>query len=96
MFFVSVASKGLRNYLSGLESTLTGYDISVDCKRVTGALFAFRCHFLTSVDYKGVAGWKAARAHPNERGTHWSKEESPQVSHPVSEKYYTRENITSQ
>jgi hypothetical protein len=32
MFFVSVASKGLRVYVSGLESTLAGMPISVDSK----------------------------------------------------------------
>ena len=31
---VSVASKGLRFYVSGLESTLTGISISVDSKEV--------------------------------------------------------------
>jgi hypothetical protein len=33
-FFVSVASKGLRNSVSGLESTLTGILTSVDSKEV--------------------------------------------------------------
>ncbi len=32
MFFVSVASKGLRICVSGLESTLAGTSISVDSK----------------------------------------------------------------
>ena len=32
MFFVSVASKGLSVYVSGLESTLTDISISVDFK----------------------------------------------------------------
>jgi hypothetical protein len=32
MFFISVASKGLRICASGLESTLTGISISVDSK----------------------------------------------------------------
>jgi hypothetical protein len=32
MFFVSVASKELRANVSGLESTLAGTFISVDCK----------------------------------------------------------------
>ena len=32
MFFVSVASKGLRVHVSGLESTLAGISISVDSK----------------------------------------------------------------
>jgi hypothetical protein len=31
-FFISVASKGLSVYVSGLESTLTGISISVDSK----------------------------------------------------------------
>src|SRR5216683_5295558 len=35
-FFVSVASKGLRFYVSGLESTLTDISISVDSKEVAG------------------------------------------------------------
>jgi hypothetical protein len=30
MFFISVASKGLSVFVSGLESTLTGISISVD------------------------------------------------------------------
>src|SRR5229473_2206579 len=34
MFFVSVASKGLRVYVSGLESTLADTSISVDSKGV--------------------------------------------------------------
>src|SRR5229473_962891 len=33
-FFVSVASKGLRVYVSGLESTLAGISTSVDSKEV--------------------------------------------------------------
>jgi hypothetical protein len=32
MFFVSVASKGLSVYVSGLESTLAGITTSVDSK----------------------------------------------------------------
>jgi hypothetical protein len=32
MFFVNAASKGLRDNVSGLESTLVGITISVDCK----------------------------------------------------------------
>ncbi len=32
MFFISVASKELRAYVSGLESTLAGIPISVDSK----------------------------------------------------------------
>ena len=34
MFFISVASTGLRVYVSGLESTLTGISICVDNKGV--------------------------------------------------------------
>ena len=34
LFYVSVASKGLRVYVSGLESTLTGISTSVDSKGV--------------------------------------------------------------
>ena len=36
--FVSVASKGLRGYVSGLESTLAGISISVDSKWVSLAM----------------------------------------------------------
>ncbi len=32
VFFISVASKGLRDCVSGLESTLAGTSISVDSK----------------------------------------------------------------
>jgi hypothetical protein len=32
VFFISVASKGLNVYVSGLESTLAGISISVDSK----------------------------------------------------------------
>jgi hypothetical protein len=32
MFFIGVASKGLRVYVSGLESTLASISISVDSK----------------------------------------------------------------
>jgi hypothetical protein len=35
-FFVSVASKGLRIYVSGLESTLAGISIGVDSKWLNG------------------------------------------------------------
>src|SRR5260370_6372485 len=35
-FFVSVASKELRVYVSGLESTLAGISTSVDSKKVAG------------------------------------------------------------
>src|SRR5258708_27934869 len=35
MFFISVASKGLRVYVSGLESTLASISISVDSKWVS-------------------------------------------------------------
>src|SRR6266702_1552143 len=38
MFFVSVASKGLNVYVSGLESTLAGISISVDSKWVSLAM----------------------------------------------------------
>ena len=38
MFFVSVASKGLRGYVSGLESTVTRISISVDSKWVSLAM----------------------------------------------------------
>src|SRR5260370_37619861 len=34
LFFISVASKGLRIYVNGLESTLAGISISVDSKRI--------------------------------------------------------------
>ena len=34
-FFVSVASKGFRNYVSGLESTLANISTSVDSKELT-------------------------------------------------------------
>jgi hypothetical protein len=36
--FVSVASKGLRVYVSDLESTLAGISISVDSKGVCGGV----------------------------------------------------------
>ena len=42
MFFISVASKGLRVYVSGLESTLTGISISVDSKWVRGGMISHR------------------------------------------------------
>jgi hypothetical protein len=32
MFFVSIASKGFRVHVSGLESTLVGTSVSVDSK----------------------------------------------------------------
>ena len=35
MFLISVASKGLSVFVSGLESTLTGISISVDSKRLS-------------------------------------------------------------
>jgi hypothetical protein len=38
MFSVSVASKGLRVYVSGLESTLAGISIGVDSKATYTAL----------------------------------------------------------
>ena len=38
MFFVSVAYKGLRVHVSGLESTLAGISISVDSKWVSPAV----------------------------------------------------------
>jgi hypothetical protein len=38
MFFVSVASKALRVYVSGLESTLARISISVDSKWVSLAM----------------------------------------------------------
>ena len=52
MFFVSVASKELRIYVSGLESTLAGTSISVDSKGTyvakivqNGLLFVVRMRF---------------------------------------------------
>ena len=42
MFFISVASKGLRVYVSGLESTLAGISISVDSKLVRGEVILHR------------------------------------------------------
>src|SRR6266704_3387537 len=38
MFFVNVPSKGLRGYVSGLESTVTRISISVDSKWVSLAM----------------------------------------------------------
>jgi hypothetical protein len=38
LFFISVASKGLNVYVSGLESTLAGISTSVDSKGVYVAL----------------------------------------------------------
>src|SRR5260370_1539214 len=42
MFFVSVAYKGLRDCVSGLESTLAGSSISVACKGVRGGMISHR------------------------------------------------------
>ena len=39
MFFIGVASKGLRVPVSGLESTHAGVSISVDSKGVAGGAF---------------------------------------------------------
>jgi hypothetical protein len=36
LFYISVAFKGLRVYVSGLESTLTGISMSVDSKWLIG------------------------------------------------------------
>src|SRR6266852_6367847 len=41
-FSVSVASKGLRVCVSGLESTLAGISISVDSKRARGGMISHR------------------------------------------------------
>ena len=58
MFFVSVASKGLRIYVSGLESTLAGISISVDSKGTCVARKLCKCDpfavFFVSVHSKGV------------------------------------------
>jgi hypothetical protein len=37
LFFVSIADKGLRVGVSGLESTVVGDCVSVDSKRVNGS-----------------------------------------------------------
>jgi len=59
LFFISVASKGLSVYVSGLESTLAGISISVDSKATYVAqklckLEPFVLPFLISVDSKGL------------------------------------------
>ncbi len=58
LFFISVASKGLSVYVSGLESTLAGISISVDSKATYVAqklckMEPFVLPFLISVDSKG-------------------------------------------
>ena len=40
MFFISVASKELRVYVSGLESTLADISVSVDSKWVRGGMIS--------------------------------------------------------
>ena len=50
MFLVSVASKGLRVLVSGLESTLAGISISVDSKWVRGSRTGLKTgHYMGSL-----------------------------------------------
>jgi hypothetical protein len=61
LFFVSVASKGLRFSASLLESTLMGIFVSVASKEVTGADCLQKSNWPGPDDFEGVkrTAWRA-------------------------------------
>ncbi len=80
MFFVSVASKGLRVRVSGLESTLTRVSISVDSKWVSLAMN------LSSGEAKVRQGWSFER---------WVGAEVAKEKHSVCNRSFATEGRTT-